>query len=126
MFDKGLVNLSNFFTDDIVGNQGLEPIFGELFVFVVIMLDFCFIFGQDLVSFEVSIRVSVRACNNVVDFFQKWGVSFSELDLNFGDFRAEVLVDLSFLDGVMVESDGLDLLFESWEFFDFILDFLFN
>lgn len=55
MFDKGLINLSDLFTDNIVGNEGFEPVFRELFVFVVIMLDFSFIFSEDGVSFEISI-----------------------------------------------------------------------
>lgn len=126
VFHQGLVNLSDFLANNIVGNEGLEPIFRELFVLVVIMLDFGFFFSEDLVSFEISIGVGVSTGDDVVDFFKKRGVSLSELDFDFGDFSSEVLVDLSLLDDVVVEGDGLDLLFQSGEGFDFLLNLLFN
>lgn len=61
MFDDWFINLSDFLTNNIVGNEGFEPIFRELFVFVVIMLDFGFIFSEDGVSFEVSIRIGMSS-----------------------------------------------------------------
>lgn len=109
MLDERFIDLSDFLTNDIVGNKGFEPIFRELFVFVVIMFNFDFIFGKDGVCFEIIIRVSVSSWDNVVDFFKERSVSFSELNFDFSDLWAKILVDLSLLDGVMVKSDGLDL-----------------
>lgn len=61
MLDERFIDLSDFLTNDIVGNKGFEPIFRELFVFVVIMFDFGFIFGKNGVCFEIIIRVSVSS-----------------------------------------------------------------
>ena len=126
MLNDWLINLSDFFTNNIVGNKGFEPIFRELFILVVIMLDFGFIFSKDGVSFEISIRIGVSSWDDAVDFFEEWGVFFSELNFEFSDLRSKILIDLSLLDDVVVKSDGLDLLFQGWEFFDFLFDFFFN
>jgi hypothetical protein len=126
MFNKSLINLSDFLTNNIVRNEGFKPIFRELFVFIVIMFDFSFIFSKDGVSFKISVRISVSSCDNVVDFFKEWSISFSELDFEFSDLRAKVLINLSLLNGVMVESDCLNLFFQCWKFFDLLFDFFFN
>lgn len=126
MFHDGFIDLSDLLTNDIIGDEGFEPIFRELFVFVVIVLDFGFIFGKESVSIEISVRISVWSCDNVVDLFKEGSVFLSEFNFNFGDFRAKILIDLSLLDDVMVKSNGLDLLFQGWEFFDFLFDFFFN
>lgn len=59
MFDDGFINLSDFLTNDVVGDQSFEPIFRELFIFVVIMFNFGFFFSEDGVSFEIGIRIGM-------------------------------------------------------------------
>ena len=90
------------------------------------MLEPVFFFGQDSVAFEVGISVFVGAGDNIVDLFNERGVLFSELDFKFVEFGGHFEFDFSFLEDVMVDSDGLDLFLEIGELLDFVFDLLFE
>ncbi len=55
VLDQGLVDLSDFLADDIVGDQGFEPVLVEGDLLVIIMLEAVLFFVQDCVVFEVSV-----------------------------------------------------------------------
>lgn len=126
MLDQGLVDLSNFFTDDFAGDKGFEPEFFKLFLFIIIMLKSRFFLVEDGVAFKIGVRVVMSSCNDVIDFVEEGGVSLSELDLKFGNFFAHVEFDLSFLEDVVIDGNGLYFILESGELLDLFFDFLFD
>ena len=67
VLEKGLVDLSDLFADDIARDEGLEPVLVEEFLFVVVVFQAVFFFGEDGVGLEVAVSVIVGTGDDVVD-----------------------------------------------------------
>lgn len=121
---ESFVNFLYFLAGHVGLNENLKPKLIKFFIFVVVVLGLVLLIIKNVLSFEVGVGIVVFTRDDVIYLFDKVGVSFSLLDFNLGDFRAHLFVKFALLQHVGVDGNGFNFLFESWKFFDFILNLL--
>lgn len=125
MFEQWLIALLDLFADDVAVGEDLQPKFRDLLIGEVVVFGFLFLRGEQFSDFlEVNIGEGMLSGDDIVDLTDLWREGFSELALDGLDLSLQLLVDSPLLNEITIDGDGLNLLLESRQGLDLLLNLL--
>ena len=108
-------------------NEGLKPIILYWFFRVIIFFHLFFLFSQEMLnSFKIFVSEISEASSNVEYFLEVRFISLSIVNFDFGDLPFKLFVKFSLLNKKVIDSNSLNFFGERSQFFDLVLDLLFN
>lgn len=125
MLEQWLIAFLDLFADDIAVGEDLQPKFRDLLIGEVVVFVLLFLRGEQFSDFlEVNIGEGMLSGDDIVDLTDLWREGFSELALDGLDLSLQLLVDSPLLNEIAINGDGLDLLLESRQGLDLLLNLL--
>lgn len=125
MLEQWLIAFLDLFADDIAVGEDLQPKFRDLLIGEVVVFVLLFLRGEQFSDFlEVNIGEGMLSGDDIVDLTDLWREGFSELALDGLDLSLQLLVDSPLLNEIAINGDGLNLLLESRQGLDLLLNLL--
>lgn len=125
MLEQWLIAFLDLFADDIAVGEDLQPKFRDLLIGEVVVFVLLFLRGEQFSDFlEVNIGEGMLSRDDIVDLTDLWREGFSELALDGLDLSLQLLVDSPLLNEIAIYGDGLNLLLESRQGLDLLLNLL--
>ena len=125
MLEQWLIAFLDLFADDIAVGEDLQPKFRDLLIGEVVVFVLLFLRGEQFSDFlEVNIGEGMLSGDDIVDLTDLWREGFSELALDGLNLSLQLLVDSPLLNEITIYGNRLNLLLESRQGLDLLLNLL--